>query len=216
MSAIDKLKNPYILIGSVLLFALIVYSSTLIYEQAFVPLPILGPQDENKEGEERYHHIPEFTLVDQFGDTVTRDRFEGNIFVADFFFTHCPSICPKMTAHLKELQARFDKEDIMIASYSVDPVRDTSARLMEYAKRYDVNHDNWTFLTGDKKQIYLLARNGYFISASEGSGGPDDFIHSDLFTLVDKKGRIRGYYRGTKDADIEQLIKDIEKLKSES
>jgi protein SCO1/2 len=214
MSLINKMKNPYVLIGIVLLIGVLVYGSTLIYEQSFTPLPILGPQDEAKSGEARYHHIPNFTLLDQFGDTVTNDRFEGKVYVADFFFTHCPTICPKMTAHLKELQARFDTDEIAIASYSVDPQRDHPERLVEYAGRYGVNHENWTFLTGDKKQIYLLARNGYFISASEGSGGPDDFIHSDLFTLVDKKGRIRGYYRGTKDEEIEKLIKDIEKLKS--
>ena len=216
MSLLNKMKNPYILIGSVLLIGVLIYGSTLIYEQTFTQLPILGPQDKEKSGEARFHHIPDFTLLDQFGDTVTSDQFKGKIYVADFFFTHCPTICPKMTAHLKEVQARFDSDEIAIASYSVDPKRDTSKRLKEYADRYGASHDNWTFLTGDKKQIYLLARNGYFISASEGSGGPDDFIHSDLFTLVDTKGRIRGYYRGTKDDEIEKLIKDIEKLKSES
>lgn len=216
MDILPKLKNPYILIGSAFLIGLMIVATALVYERAFVPLPILGPQDEDKTGEERYHHIPEFTLIDQSGDTITHEQLKGKIYVADFFFTHCPSICPKMTAHLKEIQDKFDKEDISFVSYTVDPKRDRPERLMEYARTYEAELDNWSFITGDKKQIYLLARNGYFISASEGSGGPDDFIHSDLFTLVDEKGRIRGYYRGTQDDDIQQLIQDIEKLKSES
>lgn len=216
MDILPKLKNPYILIGSAFLIGLMIVATALVYERAFVPLPILGPQDEDKTGEERYHHIPEFSLIDQSGDTITNERLKGKIYVADFFFTHCPSICPKMTAHLKEIQDKFEKEEISIVSYTVDPERDRPERLMEYARTYEAELDNWSFITGDKKQIYLLARNGYFISASEGSGGPDDFIHSDLFTLVDTKGRIRGYYRGTQDDAIQQLIQDIEKLKSES
>lgn len=216
MDILPKLKNPYILIGSAFLIGLMIVATALVYERAFVPLPILGPQDEDMTGEEKYHHIPEFSLIDQSGDTITNERLKGKIYVADFFFTHCPSICPKMTAHLKEIQDKFEKEDISIVSYTVDPERDRPERLMEYARTYEAELDNWSFITGDKKQIYLLARNGYFISASEGSGGPDDFIHSDLFTLVDTKGRIRGYYRGTQDDAIQQLIQDIEKLKSES
>ena len=215
MSFLQQLKDPYILFGSVFLFGLLVFGTAMVYEYTYAPLPILGPQDEAKEGEAKFHTIPEFQLVNQFGDTVDREQWEGKIFIADFFFTHCPSICPKMTNHLKELQQKFDSDEIQILSYSVDPVRDQPDQLMKYANTYEIDHKNWTFLTGDKKQIYLLARNGYFISASEGSGGPDDFIHSDLFTLVDHKGRIRGYYRGTQDDDVEKLIHDIQKLKQE-
>ncbi len=208
------LTNPFVLMGGVIVLAVAIFGGILVYEDTFTELPILGPKNEKKTGEERYHHIPDFTLVDQFGDTVTNERFRGKIYIADFFFTHCPTICPVMTANLRKVQKEFESGELAIASFSVDPKRDSSARLKEFADRYNVDHDSWTFLTGDKKQIYLLARNGYFISASEGSGGPDDFIHSDLFTLVDRKGRIRGYYRGTKDDAIAQLMNDIEQLKS--
>ena len=214
MNAKKLLSNPFILIGGALVLAVTIYGSLTLYEQSFTELPILGPKDEKKTGEERYHHIPDFKLIDQFGDTVTNERFDGKVYIADFFFTHCPTICPVMTSNLRKIQKKYDPGEVAIASYSVDPKRDSSKRLMEYAERYDVNHENWTFLTGDKKQIYLLARNGYFISATEGTGGPNDFIHSDLFTLVDRKGRIRGYYRGTKDDAIQQLMNDIDKLKS--
>jgi protein SCO1 len=120
-----------------------------------------------------------------------------------------------MTRSLKKVQQLYaDEKDLLISSFSVDPERDSAARLKEFAERMDIK-DNWQLITGDKKEIYKLARNSFKIVATDGDGGPDDFIHSELLVLVDKEGRIRGYYNGTDGEDVNNLLRDINRLKKE-
>jgi protein SCO1/2 len=186
-------------------------------------LPIYGPKEPYESKDSRggkridtaYFHIPPFSFIDQNRDTVTEKIMNGKIVVVDFFFTTCKSICVDMTRNLGRVQSAFAKEerrDVLILSHTVDPETDTAGRLFQYAIEKDVNSNLWRLLTGDKKEIYKMARNAYFITAMQGDGGPTDFIHDQKLVLIDKEGRIRGYYNGTEDAAVDQLIEDIKKL----
>jgi protein SCO1/2 len=176
------------------------------YQGKFTQLPVLSPKNEVNIS---------FHLVNQHGKEVSDKDFEEKIMVADFFFTHCPSICAKMTANLKLVQqAVVNDPSVVINSFSIDPERDSVARLAEYASKLEVE-GKWNLLTGEKKIIYQLARKRFMVDATEGDGGPNDFIHSDKFVLIDKKGRIRGYYKGTDRAEVQKLINDIAKLRAQ-
>lgn len=184
-------------------------------------LPIYGPkkaiQAKDEKGREYtdtlYFEIPDFAFRDQNGDTVTRAIMKGKVTVVDFFFTTCQSICIDMTRNLKRVQESFIQDrDVLILSHTVDPETDTVGQMRMYAIENDVNTKMWRLLTGEKKALYDMARYGYFITALQGDGGPNDFIHSEKLVVVDKEGRIRGYYDGTSDADVDQMIKDIQKL----
>lgn len=160
-----------------------------------------------------YHTIPPFTFVSHLGDTVTLARMKGKVTIVDFFFSTCPSICIDMAKSKLTLQEHFlNDNDVQILSHTVDPETDSVPQLYRYAQENYVNSKVWLLLTGDKRALYQQAREGYMITALEGDGGPDDFIHSERFVLVDKEGHIRGYYDGTSEEDIQKLIKDIERL----
>jgi len=199
----------------VLLIPASIFAVVTWYESNESGLPVLGvPQIKN--GKEVAHTIAPFQFMNEKGESIGLDKWKGNIVVADFFFTHCPSICPKMTANLKKVQAAFAGDNhLLISSFTVDPERDSTAQLAQYAKKFSLGTQNWDLLTGDKRELYKLARKSFLIVATDGDGGPDDFIHSDKLVLVDGQQRIRGYYSGTEATDIEQLIKDIKKLKKE-
>lgn len=160
-----------------------------------------------------YHTIPDFSFVNQNGDTITQEIIKNKVIVADFFFTTCPTICINMTSNLHKIQEKyFNDKDVLILSHTVDPETDSVGQLKKYAIEKDVNSKVWHLLTGNKKDIYSIARNGYLVTALQGDGGPNDFIHSEKLVLVDKERRIRGFYDGTKDESIEQLKKDIQLL----
>jgi protein SCO1 len=162
------------------------------------------------------HHIMDFALIDQRGDSLTLSDTEGRIIVADFFFTTCPTICPKMSVNMARVQESFkDEPRLMLLSHSVTPETDTPEVLYEYAERHDADHDRWRFLTGDRRQIYDLARRSYFAALDEGDGGPQDFVHTENFVLVDSRRRLRGFYDGTSDKDVDRLIKDLRVLLKE-
>jgi protein SCO1/2 len=162
------------------------------------------------------HRVGDFSMTDQQGRVVTQEIWKDRIVVADFFFTHCSTICPKMTKSLKRVQDAFSNDEgIVITSFTVDPERDSSEQLDHYGKRYGVNDKHWELLTGDKKEIYRLARNGFRVVATDGDGGPGDFIHSEKLVLLDRQRRIRGYYDGTNEKEVNQLIRDIKKLRNE-
>lgn len=185
------------------------------YESRVQQLPVLGRYDITR-GSKATHHIEDFSLVNQDNKAITIASWNNKIIVADFFFTHCASVCPKMTANLKKVQIELNNDpDVRISSFSVDPERDSSARLKEYGERFGIDTRNWDLLTGDKRDLYKLARNSFMIVATDGDGGPNDFIHSDKLVLVDKERRIRGYYNGTSESETVQLLKDIKKLKDE-
>ncbi|HEV7333026.1 MAG TPA: SCO family protein [Flavisolibacter sp.] len=159
--------------------------------------------------------IADFSLSNQNGQNVTLQDWENKIIVADFFFTHCPVICPKMTSNIKKVQSAFsNKENLQFNSFSVDPERDSIAQLKVFAKKFGVA-GNWNLLTGEKVIIYRLARESFSVAATDGDGGEHDFIHSDKLVLLDIRHRIRGYYSGTSDKDVLQLINDIKKLYNE-
>lgn len=158
----------------------------------------------------RNHRTIDFRLVNQFGDTITEDDFARKIYVADFFFTTCPTICKDMSRNFKVLQEEFkDEPDVLLLSHSVTPQIDTVEALAEYGERYRAIPGKWHLTTGDKKHIYNLARKSYFACLDEGDGGVQDFIHTENFVLVDKDRRLRGFYDGTSDAEVERLINEI-------
>ena len=186
-------------------------------------LPIYSPAminpelvDESKQNVTKGHRIGDFELVNQDGKTVTNKDFDEFYYVTDFFFTTCPTICPSMSAQMQRVQKKYkDDEDFKILSHTVQPEVDSVPVLKEYANLYEADPKKWIFVTGDKKMIYDLARKSYFAAVTEGDGGPGDFIHTENFVLVDKEKRIRGFYDGTSEESIDQLLVDIEILSQE-
>jgi len=198
---------------------------TLIYNQLDpVPkLPVYQPSmvtadlvDTTVQYIRKYHKVKDFKLVNQNADTITQKNYENKIYVADFFFTTCQSICIDMAKSMQTLQKEFeDDEDILLLSHSVTPEIDDVARLKKYAIEKGVIDSKWNLVTGDKKQIYDLARKEYLASKTEGDGGKYDLVHTENFVLVDKENRLRGFYDGTNPEEIEQLIEDIDILRLE-
>jgi protein SCO1/2 len=186
-------------------------------------LPVYHPDqldrrlvDKSVRGSRGVHTVKDFKLVDQHGDTLRLADLKGKILVTDFIFTTCPTICPKMSMQMTRVQEAFkDEGRLMLLSHSVTPETDTPAVLQEYADRHGAIYDRWRFLTGDRRQIYDLARRSYFAAMDEGDGGPDDFVHTENFVLVDSQRRLRGFYDGTSEADIDRLIGDVRKLLKE-
>ena len=185
-------------------------------------LPIYQPNMVNSElvdstlqHVKKYHRIADFSLINQNGDTITQENYRDKIYVADFFFTTCPTICPIMTANLVEVQAALVNDpEVLLLSHSVTPEIDSVAQLKKYAIEKGVNDAKWNLVTGDKKQIYELARKSYLAVQEDGDGGPFDMIHTENFILVDKQRRIRGFYDGTKEEEMNRLLSDIEILKN--
>ncbi|HYG03831.1 MAG TPA: SCO family protein [Chryseosolibacter sp.] len=160
------------------------------------------------------HVIDDFSLTDQHGSAITQKDVEGKVHVANFIFTSCGSICPKMTNNMKKISHAFDDNvNVVLLSYSVTPWIDSVARLREYAEVNDIANPNWHLLTGNKSKIYNLARTSYFAEEDLGfTKDSTEFLHTEHFILVDKNRRIRGIYNGTLQLEITQLIKDIESL----
>lgn len=179
-------------------------------------LPIFG-EKKITNSDTIYHTIQAFSLSNQYGETVTNATVKNKIYVADFFFATCQSICPVMSKNLSKVQSAFEKDDsLLILSHTVNPLHDTVAVLKDYALSFKAIKNKWHFLTGDKKEIYDLAKTGYLVNALEDDGTPEGFLHSELLILMDTKGRMRGMYDGTDDAQVQKLIEDIKLLKTES
>ena len=165
---------------------------------------------------QKNHNIADFNLINQNGKKITNKDYEDKIYIADFFFTRCQNICIAMAYNMSELQEFYKNDtDIMFLSHSVTPLIDSVAVLKEYAMNKGVIDGKWNVTTGEKKHIYELARKSYFAVLDEGNGDENDFIHTEQFILVDKKRRIRGYYDGTNDQEMEKLKEDIVFLKEE-
>ena len=164
------------------------------------PLPVIGTLD-----------IP-YTFTDQQNRQIRQERFQGKVYVADFFFTSCPTICPIMKSQMLRVYEKFkDDEQILLLSHSIDPEHDTVEVLEDYAARLGIEADSWHMVTGNKEEIYDTAYR-YGLAAMEDENAPGGFIHSGSFTLVDRQGRIRGYYQGTEEEAVDRLIKDIRRL----
>ncbi len=185
-------------------------------------LPIYQPAQVNPElvdssiqYQKKYHKINNFTLVNQNGARITQADYDGKIYVADFFFTTCQTICPIMTEHMYEIQQKtLSDPDILLLSHSVTPEIDSVAQLQRYAKRKGVIDSKWNLVTGDKKQIYDLARTSYLAVKTAGDGGDYDMIHTENFMLIDANKQIRGFYDGTDPEAIKTLLDDIKLLKA--
>ncbi|WP_299883964.1 SCO family protein [uncultured Lacinutrix sp.] len=207
-------------IGFFILSAIIIsiFYSILKVEK---PLPIYNPDsldrtlvDSTIQHVKKYHKIADFSLINQNGRTITQNDYKDKIYVADFFFTTCPTICPIMTDNMRDIQKEIlNDDDIMLLSHSVTPVKDSVPQLKKYAKLKGVDDAKWNLVTGDKKQIYELARKSYLAVKTTGNGDKYDMIHTENFMLIDKKRQIRGFYDGTDPEAISQLLKDIKKLK---
>jgi protein SCO1/2 len=184
-------------------------------------LPILGERKAEKkvvEGKSKtdtlYHTIPTFSFTDQFGKIASNQDYLGKkIYVADFFFTSCPTICPKMKTQMLKLYKHFEgNNEVSFLSHTIDPRHDTVPVLSEFAKKLGVKGDQWRFVTGKKEQIYDVCLKGYMTTAKEDSAADGGFIHSGAFILVDKQQRVRGIYDGTNAAEVEKLQDDIDLL----
>lgn len=162
------------------------------------------------------HKIADFKLVNQNGDTITQDDYKDKIYVADFFFTTCVSICPIMTDNMVLIQEEIkNNPQVKLLSHSVTPLIDTVPQLKKYAQEKGVIDSKWNMVTGDKKQIYELARKSYLAVKTDGDGGQYDMIHTENFILVDKDKQIRGFYDGTNSDDIDKLLHDIKVLEKQ-
>jgi protein SCO1/2 len=186
-------------------------------------LPIFGERDivtreENGKliADTLYHKISDFKFIDQDSGIVTNETFRSKIYVADFFFTSCRTICPIMkTQMLRVYDSIQNMNDVLILSHTIDPEYDTVGLLHDFANRLGVESSKWHFVTGDKDSIYSIAQSSYFVTAMEDKTEPDGFIHSGAFLLIDKERRVRGTYDGTIEADVNQLIRDIRVLRKE-
>ena len=211
-------------IKGISIFASIVIISIVItyfiYFKQEDRLPVYQPIDINpalvdsKLRNVKDHRISDFTLVNHLGDTVTKSDVQGKILVVDFFFTRCATICPVMTGNLKMLHDALPA-GVQILSHSVTPFADSVSVLNAYAEKHAVEASKWWFLTGEKTEVYRLARKSYFSCLDEGDGGYQDFVHTENVVLVDSEGRLRGFYDGTLKEDISQLYRDILRLQDE-
>lgn len=164
-----------------------------------------------------FHRIPSFTLINQNGEIVTQNNFIGKIYVADFFFTTCAGICPKMTNNMMEIQNEFlNDDDILLLSHSVTPRQDSVSVLKRYAENKGILSNKWHLVTGSQKDIYRLGRKAYFIEEDLGlDKEEDEFLHTENFVIIDRNSHIRGIYNGLNKASIKQLVIDIKTLKME-
>ncbi len=186
-------------------------------------LPILGRTEIKNvtfEGKVKadtvYHSIRDFSFTDQDGNTVTQDTFKDKIYVADFFFTTCPTICPIMKTQMLRVYEKYkDNPNLLILSHTIDPKHDSVSVLHDFAGRLGVISSKWHFVTGDQDDIYDIGQNYYMVSSLEDPDEPGGYIHSGAFLLIDKARRIRGIYDGTDKEKVETLLQDIDRLLEE-
>lgn len=211
----SALKKPLAMVGAGVVILVAVWL-LIPHDQPVKDVPYYDPTEEGfkkdiKPGE--HHTVSDFRLINQAGDTVTRAHFSGKITVVDFFFTTCQGICPRMTTQMKRVYEEFKGNDsVLFLSHTVNPENDSVAVMAAQAAKYGADVKQWHFVTGDRAQIYKLARKSYLVSDTEGDGSKEDFVHSEKFTLVDAQGHIRGMYDGTNPEDVDVLIRDIRTL----
>lgn len=213
----EKISVPLELVFFISLITIVMVHRITLNQKE---LPIYNPSDLNPELVDSSmltindgHTISDFNLINQNGAIITQNDYENKIFVTDFFFTRCPSICPVMTNNMEKLQNEFLKDErVKLLSISVTPEMDSIPILKSYAKKNGAITTKWNITTGYKKHIYELARKSFFAVNDIGDGGLQDFIHTPNFVLVDTKKRIRGIYDGTQDDEIQRLIQDIKRI----
>jgi protein SCO1/2 len=214
-------KRDFIIVGFIIVFAAISISLFYFILTPQKTLPIYQPYEVNEKLVDssisyisKYHKISDFELINQNGVTITQEYYKNKIYVADFFFTTCQSICPIMTKNMLEIQEQLknDKE-ILLLSHTVTPEIDSVQQLKRYALENSVDDSKWNLVTGDKRQIYDLARKSY-LAVEDSEFGDFDMIHTENFMLIDKQRQIRGFYDGTDIKEIERLLLDIKILKN--
>ena len=213
-------KRDFITIGFILLFSAAAITLFYVILKPTETLPIYQPAEVNEKLVDtsvihvsKYHKISNFKLINQNGEEITQEFYKNKIYVADFFFTTCQDICPIMTKNMYRLQEELKEDnDILFLSHTVIPEIDTVQRLKKYAVDNKIDESKWNLVTGDKKQIYELARKSY-LAVEDAEFGEYDMIHTENFMLIDKKRQIRGFYDGTNDLEIDRLLSDIEILK---
>jgi len=211
---LPNLKRILTILG-ILFLPCIFYLVLIQGENHFKKLEIYGPKEALANGDTIYHTIPAFSFVNQEGKAVSNSDLDGKIYVANFFFATCPTICPKMNYNMKGLTEKFGKDDrVQFISFTVDPDQDSVAALAAYAKEMGVDNNKWWFLTGNKDSIYTLAKDGFLVSAAGGKTAAD-FFHSQNLLLIDKEKRIRGIYDGLDERDVKKLNDEIEVLEFE-
>ena len=218
-----KMMNKYILL-SLTLFVMACKTENksnvevVEIKEEEMELPYFNSADFTPDWKNATHKIPEFSFVNQNGETITNSTYKGKIYVADFFFTTCPGICPKLTKNMSILQeAYLSDSNIMLLSHSVMPWVDTIDKLKTYEIDNEVNSKKWNLVTGNKDDLYYIARNGYFADEDfKKTQDEDEFIHTENFILIDQQGHIRGVYNGTIELDVQRLMRHINILKNES
>lgn len=201
--------------GKNMFIAIMVFLAASCIEKKESRLPIFGER-EVVGSDTVYHKIAEFRFVNQDSAFVTNETFKGKIYITDFFFTSCRTICPIMKTQMHRVYEAVENDpEVLILSHTIDPEYDTVGLLHDFADRLGVKSSKWHFVTGDKDAIYDIAQKSYFATAMEDKSEPDGFIHSGAFLLIDKEQRIRGKYDGTKEEDVNRLLEDIKKLKKE-
>ena len=216
------LKRYAPIIITMTVFSAFVVSSFYYVNKPIETLPIYSPSmvskelvEENIQFIKKYHKIKDFSMKNQNGETITQEFYNDKIYVADFFFTTCPTICPIMTENMGYIQEKIKNDsDILLLSFSVTPEIDSVEQLKKYALEKNVIDSKWNLVTGNKKDIYNLARTSYLVAKTNGDGGKYDMIHTENFVLVDKEKRIRGFYDGTNSKEMDQLLNDIKILKN--
>ena len=216
------LKRYAPIVLTMTVFSAFVVSSFYYVNKPIETLPIYSPSmvskelvEENIQFIKKYHKIQDFSMKNQNGETITQEFYNDKIYVADFFFTTCPTICPIMTENMGYIQEKIKNDsDILLLSFSVTPEIDSVEQLKKYALEKNVIDSKWNLVTGNKKDIYNLARTSYLVAKTNGDGGKYDMIHTENFVLVDKEKRIRGFYDGTNSKEMNQLLNDIKILKN--
>jgi protein SCO1/2 len=208
----NRRKIYFWFVTLVISLPLLAFSFVRYIESNNQSLPFYG-ENVNEKSAEEAKKVNSFQFTNQDGNTLDGKFVEGKVWVACYFFTTCSTICPKMIAGMGDIQRNFSNEDrLRMVAFTVDPVNDTPEVLKEYATTRNINTKQWSLLTGNKKELYRYARKELALLATDGDGGPQDFIHSDRLVLIDQNNFIRGYYDGTEPAEVKQLIIDIKKL----
>ena len=216
------LKRYAPIVLTMTVFSAFVVSSFYYVNKPIETLPIYSPSmvskelvEENIQFIKKYHKIKDFSMKNQNGETITQEFYNDKIYVADFFFTTCPTICPIMTENMGYVQEKIKNDSVvLLLSFSVTPEIDSVEQLKKYALEKNVIESKWNLVTGNKKDIYNLARTSYLVAKTNGDGGKYDMIHTENFVLVDKEKRIRGFYDGTNSKEMDQLLNDIKILKN--
>ncbi|MDE1191663.1 MAG: SCO family protein [Arachidicoccus sp.] len=208
----NKKHIPLLFFSIIIIIPLAIFGAVSWYQRNISGLPFYG-EKYTIETSKPFFTVPDFQFTNQVNAKIDQSFIKNKIWVANYFFTSCPSICPKMMHNLIKVQNAFaGNSDVRLISFTVDPEHDSPQRLFAYAKQYGINALQWQLATGSKIDLYSFARKGLFVVATDGDGGAGDFIHSDNLVLVDKDNHIRGYYDGTNDADVKKMMEDIKTL----